>query len=80
MKKLSFLFNLIPVIAKSDQYTKDEIREIKEEFHRKIATAGQIHLYDIEEYYLFKLGTDRINEAINSRFGKFPPFVISSSF
>ncbi len=73
------MFNLIPVIAKSDHYTKNEILEIKSEFHRKVASAGQVYLYDLEQFYLFKLGTDRINEALHSKFGKFPPFVIASS-
>ena len=48
MKKLSSIFNLIPVIAKSDHYTKDEILEMKQEFHRKIAAAGRIDLYDLK--------------------------------
>jgi hypothetical protein len=52
---------------------------MKEEFHKKIAAAGHIELYDLEQFYLLKLGTDRINEALYSNFGKVPPFAIASS-
>lgn len=52
---------------------------MKEEFHMKIAAAGQIELYDLEQFYLLKLGTDRINEALYSKLGKLPPFAIASS-
>jgi len=30
------MFNLIPIISKSDHYTKEEIIEIKEDFLKKI--------------------------------------------
>ena len=52
---------------------------MKEEFHKKIAAARQIELYDLEQFYLLKLGTDRINEALHSSFGKIPPFAIATS-
>lgn len=52
---------------------------MKTEFHRKVAAAGQIYLYDLEQYFLLKLGTEKFQEALHSKFGRFPPFLISSS-
>lgn len=79
MRELGQMFNLIPIIAKSDQYTKEEILEMKEEFHQRVREAN-VQLFDIEEFYRLKLGTERINELMQSAFGRFPPFVIASSY
>jgi len=45
LKKLSKLVNIIPVLAKGDQYTKEEVIQIKENFRLEMASY-KLDLYD----------------------------------
>ncbi|CAD8089002.1 unnamed protein product [Paramecium sonneborni] len=69
LKKISALVNVIPILAKGDSYTKNEIIQLKQQFN------DLINEYHID---LFKCQcNNNLNEK--SQFGSTPPFVIISS-
>lgn len=76
MKKFQKYGNLIPVIAKGDSYSQEEILEAKRGFFLKTSQKG-IEFFNFNE----ALQDDplKLSELMNGRFGPCPPFVIISS-
>ncbi|CAD8092735.1 unnamed protein product [Paramecium sonneborni] len=69
LKKISGLVNVIPILAKGDSYTKNEIIQLKKQFN------DLVNEYHID---LFKCQcNNNLNEK--SQFGSTPPYVIISS-
>ena len=55
LKGLSEQFNLIPIIAKSDQYTTAEIKEIKESY-RNLIRSEKIATFNIKSTIDVRIG------------------------
>ncbi|CAD8180526.1 unnamed protein product [Paramecium pentaurelia] len=69
LKKISGLVNVIPILAKGDSYTKNEIIQLKQQFN------DLINEYHID---LFKCQCNNSYQE-KSQFGMTPPYVIISS-
>jgi len=76
MKRLQKYGNIIPVIAKGDAYSKEEVNEVKRMFLEKTNRKG-LELFNFES----ALGDDeeKLEELRKGNFGSCPPFVIISS-
>lgn len=76
MKKLQKYGNLIPIIAKGDSYSQEEILETKKKFFQKANQKG-IEFFNFNE----ALQDDplKLSELMHGNFGPCPPFVIISS-
>ncbi|CAD8085529.1 unnamed protein product [Paramecium sonneborni] len=69
LKKISEIVNVIPILAKGDSYTKNEIIQLKQQFN------DLINEYRID---LFKFQCNNTSPE-KSQFGVTPPYVIISS-
>ncbi len=90
MKRLQRYGNIIPVIAKGDAYSKEEVTEVKKLFFEKINKKG-LELFNFESvieylrnYRINKIKAlendkEKLEELRRGSFGPCPPFVIISS-
>jgi len=76
MKKLQKYTNIIPIIARGDTYTIDEIREIKMNLI-KDAHDYKINWFDFSE--ALRDSSQKLKELNEGTFGPCPPFLIISS-
>ena len=68
---------MIPIVAKGDIYTIEEIREFKKQF-REMTALHQIKWFDVEEYIRQKHPEEQ-DSLLKGPYGTAPPFVISTS-
>jgi septin family protein len=76
MKRLQKYGNIIPVIAKGDGYSKEEVTEVKKLFFEKIKNKG-VELFNFES--ALENDQEKLEELRRGLFGPCPPFVIISS-
>lgn len=76
MKRLQRYGNIIPVIAKGDAYSKEEVTEVKKLFFEKINKKG-LELFNFES--ALENDKEKLEELRRGSFGPCPPFVIISS-
>ncbi|CAD8103503.1 unnamed protein product [Paramecium sonneborni] len=74
LQKLSNLVNVIPIIARGDQYTKSEVLELKQRYNR-IFKEFNIDIYDC-----LKINDQSFKQQlIQGEFGQCSPFMIIAS-
>ncbi|CAD8090120.1 unnamed protein product [Paramecium sonneborni] len=74
LQKLSNLVNVIPIIARGDQYTKSEVLELKQRYN-KIFKEFNIDLYDC-----LKINDESFKQQlIKGEFGQCSPFMVIAS-
>ncbi len=77
MNQLQRYVSIIPVIAKGDCYTLDEIRSIKSALHESKGRLG-LQWFECEEALRAKCPS-KMDSLLKGKFGPAPPFVMVSS-
>ncbi|KAL4486147.1 hypothetical protein ABPG72_012200 [Tetrahymena utriculariae] len=76
LKKLQEYVSIIPILARGDSYTSEEIKQYKAQL-KKDAEENQIIFFDPQE--VFKEQPEKLTKLLKSPFGSVPPFLIISS-
>ncbi|EAS04011.2 septin protein (macronuclear) [Tetrahymena thermophila SB210] len=76
LKKLQEYVSIIPILARGDSYTPEEVKQYKKQL-RNDADQNKIFFFDPQE--VFQDQPEKLNKLLKSPFGSVPPFLIISS-